>query len=71
MIEGTIYEHCISVSAFSAPLLPFLPNVIGGPDIWEENKTISKSIEIRGGVIKNPKIISFQNREKEYPHKFR
>jgi len=54
----------------SEALLPFLPKVIGGPDIWEKNKTISKSIEIRNGVIQNPKILSFQNREKEYPHKF-
>ena len=52
-------------------LLPFLPEVIGGPNMWEKNKAISKSIEIRNGVIQNPKIISFQNREKEYPHKFR
>ncbi len=55
----------------SKALLPFLPKVIGGPDVWEEDKTISKSIEIRDGVIQNPKILSFQNREKEYPHKFR
>ncbi len=55
----------------SKALLPFLPKIIGGPNIWEENKTISKSIEIRNGVIKNLKILSFQNREKEYPHKFR
>ncbi len=54
----------------SKALLPFLPKVIGGPDVWEENITISKSIEIRDGVIQNPKILSFQNREKEYPHKF-
>ncbi len=55
----------------SKALLPFLSKVIGGPDMWKEDKTISKSIEIRDGVIQNPKILSFQNREKEYPHKFR
>ena len=55
----------------SKALLPFLPKVIGGPNIWEKNKTISNSIEISNGVIQNPKILSFQNREKEYPHKFR
>ena len=54
----------------SEALLPFLPKVLGGPDIWKKNKTISKSIEIFNGVIQNPKILSFQNREKEYPHKF-
>jgi len=55
----------------SKALLPFLSDVIGGPNTWEKNKTISKSIEIRNGVIQNTKILSFQNREKEYPHKFR
>ena len=54
----------------SEALLPFLPIVIGGPNKWEKNKTISKAIEIRNGVIQNPKILSFQNREKEYPHQF-
>lgn len=54
----------------SEALLPFLPIVIGGPNMWEKNKIISKSIEILNGVIQNPKILSFQNREKEYPHKF-
>ena len=55
----------------SKALLPFLPVVMGGANAWDKNITISKSIEIREGVIQNPKILSFQNREKEYPHKFR
>ncbi|MEN8138128.1 MAG: N(5)-(carboxyethyl)ornithine synthase [Bacteroidota bacterium] len=55
----------------SKALLPFLPEVLGGANAWDKNITISKSIEIREGVIQNPKILSFQNREKEYPHKFR
>jgi len=53
----------------SIALLPFLSKIIEGPDMWEKSKTISKSIEILNGVIQNPKILSFQNREKEYPHK--
>ncbi len=55
----------------SKALLPFLTNVIGGPTVWKKNKTISKSIEINAGVIQNPKILSFQNRETEYPHMFK
>ncbi len=55
----------------SKALLPFLPKVIGGPKVWETSTTISKSIEIRKGVIQNPKILSFQNREKESPHNFK
>ncbi len=55
----------------SEAILPFLPVVIGGPKTWEKNKTISKAIEIRDGKIQNSKILTFQNREKEYPHNIR
>ena len=55
----------------SKALLPFLPIIMEGADAWDKNITISKSIEIREGVIQNSKILSFQNREKEYPHIFR
>lgn len=78
--DGKYYyavDHCPSYYWNSASweiskaILPFLPVVLGGANMWDKNITISKSIEIREGVIQNPKIISFQNREKEYPHKFR
>ena len=55
----------------SKALLPFLPDVLKGASAWDKNISILKSIEIREGIIQNPKILSFQNREKEYPHKFR
>lgn len=55
----------------SKALLPFLPEVLEGANAWEKNKTISKAIEIRDGIIQNSKIISFQNREKEYPYNIR
>ncbi len=55
----------------SKAILPFLPEVMKGANAWDKNISILKSIEIREGVIQNPKILSFQNREKEYPHKFR
>ncbi|MBL7139192.1 MAG: alanine dehydrogenase, partial [Bacteroidales bacterium] len=55
----------------SEALLPFLPIVMKGQEAWENDKTISKAIEINNGIIQNQKIISFQNREKEYPHQFR
>ncbi len=53
----------------SKAILPFLPIVIGGPNRWKENQTILNSLEIKNGIIQNSKILSFQNREKEYPHK--
>ena len=52
----------------SNSLTPYLPVVMGGPDKWAENETIRRAIEIKAGVVQNPKILSFQNRETTYPH---
>ena len=54
----------------SESLLPFLPIVMNGRKAWEKDQTITKAIEINSGIIQNQKIISFQKRNKEYPHKF-
>ena len=53
----------------SAALIPHLHNVMSGPDGWEESETIRRAIEIRDGVVQNPRILSFQNREPDYPHR--
>jgi alanine dehydrogenase len=52
----------------SDALLPYLPTVMAGPEAWDTDVTIRKAIEIRDGVVQNPKILSFQNRSQEYPH---
>ena len=52
----------------SQALLPHLPTVLSGPQAWEADPTISRAIEIRDGVIQNPKILSFQGRSAEFPH---
>ena len=52
----------------SNSLIPYLPIVMGGPERWAESETIRRAIEIQDGVVQNPKILSFQNREAEYPH---
>ncbi|MQA62657.1 MAG: alanine dehydrogenase [Actinophytocola sp.] len=52
----------------SEALLPYLPTVLGGPSAWDADETIRRSIEIREGVIQNPKVLSFQGRAPEYPH---
>lgn len=49
-------------------LIPYLPVIMEGPDKWEESETIRRAIEIKEGIIQNPKINSFQNRSTEYPH---
>ncbi|MGO1489314.1 MAG: alanine dehydrogenase, partial [Arachnia sp.] len=50
----------------SEALTPHLRTVMSGN--WEENQIIARAIEIRDGVVQNPKILSFQGRQKEYPH---
>jgi alanine dehydrogenase len=78
-VEGKFYysvDHSPSYYWNSASwdisdaLLPFLPIVMKGRKAWENDKTISKAIEINSGIIQNQKIISFQKRNKEYPYKF-
>lgn len=47
----------------------YLPIVMGGPQYWEQSETVRRAVEIHGGVIRNQKIISFQQREPDYPHR--
>lgn len=54
--------------AISAALIVYLPEIIGGWNSWQENETIRKAINIDKGVVKNPTILSFQNRQSYYPH---
>ncbi len=61
------YWNSASVE-ISEAILPFIDVVMGGPDSWKANETISNAIEIREGVIQNKKILTFQNRSEEYPH---
>ena len=52
----------------SEALLPHLRAVLSGPPGWESSETVRRSIEIRDGVIQNPRILSFQHRAPDYPH---
>jgi len=54
--------------SISAALIVYLPTVLAGRYSWQENETIRRAINIDGGVIQNPSILSFQNREPDYPH---
>ena len=53
----------------SSALIPHLRTVMSGPDVWERSETIRRAIEVRDGVVQNPRILSFQDREPEYPHR--
>ena len=52
----------------SEALLEYLPIVMSGPAAWGANETIERAIEIREGVIQNPRIFSFQNRLPNFPY---
>ena len=53
----------------SNSLVPYLPVIMEGPEKWAKSETIRRAIEIKDGVIQNPKITTFQNRSSEYPHR--
>jgi alanine dehydrogenase len=55
----------------SEALLPHIETVLDGPAMWNVTPTISRAIEIRDGVVLNPKILSFQHRDDGYPHPVR
>jgi alanine dehydrogenase len=52
----------------SEALLPFLETVVSGPEAWTSNETIRRAIEIRDGVVLNPDVLQFQQRNPAYPH---
>jgi alanine dehydrogenase len=52
----------------SEALIPYLRTVMDGPTSWDRDPTIRLAIEIREGVIQNPKILSFQGRAADHPH---
>ena len=53
----------------SEALIPHLRAVMSGPAGWEGSETIRRAVEIQDGVVLNPRILSFQNRQAEYPHR--
>ena len=52
----------------SEALLPYLPLVAAGPEGWEGEEVLRRAVEIREGVIRNPRILAFQKRALEFPH---
>ncbi len=55
----------------STGLLPYLPAVMAGAEGWAGEQTLARAIEIEDGVVRNPKILSFQDRDEGYPHPVR
>ena len=54
--------------SISAALIVYLQTVIEGPEGWLESETIRRAIVIEQGVVKHSPILSFQNRNQEFPH---
>lgn len=54
--------------SISAALIVYLPVFLDGRDGWQQDETIRRAISIDGGVIQNSSILSFQNRDSNYPH---
>lgn len=52
----------------SEALLPYLPTVLAGRDAWRADQTVRRAIEVLDGSVLNPNILSFQNRQTQYPH---
>ena len=52
----------------SEALLPYLPIVAAGPDAWDAEEVLRRAIEIRDGVVQNPKALAFQGRAADFPH---
>lgn len=52
----------------SEALIPFLATVMSGGEAWAADQTIRRAIEIREGVVQNPRILSFQHRSSAFPH---
>jgi alanine dehydrogenase len=54
--------------AISAALIVHIPSVAAGRESWQQNETIRRAVNIDAGVVVKPAILSFQNRQPEYPH---
>jgi alanine dehydrogenase len=53
--------------SISAALIVHLPTVVEGRAAWRKSEIIRRAVNIEGGVIVKPAILSFQNRQPDYP----
>lgn len=47
----------------SEALLPYLRTVLEGRDAWEADQTVRRAVEILDGRVRNPDILTFQQRQ--------
>lgn len=53
----------------SSAILPLIDNISSNIEGYKENSILGQAVEIEKGIIKNPKILKFQNRNESYPYK--
>ena len=54
--------------SISAALIVYVDIVLAGKIGWDNNETIHRAINIEDGVVQKTSILSFQNRQQNYPH---
>ncbi len=47
----------------SQVVIAYLERVLGGPDSWAQDETLRRAIDIQDGEIRNPKILSFRQKD--------
>ena len=57
--------------SISGALVVHLPTVLAGHDAWQLNETVRRAVVIEGGVVLLPAVLTFQNREADYPHRIK
>lgn len=57
-----------STAKISEALIPCLATILGGPAAWAADDVIGAAIQMRDGVIVDPRIAAYQKRAPEYPH---
>lgn len=60
-----------ATAEISEVVLMYLADVMAGPAGWDGCDVIQRAIEIRQGQVVNPKILSFQGRSPNFPHRKR
>jgi alanine dehydrogenase len=54
--------------SISAALIVHLPTIAAGRESWQYNETIRRAINIDNGVVQKADILTYQNRQQDYPH---
>ena len=54
--------------SLSAAMIVHLPTVAAGREVWPQNETIQRAVNIDEGTIVKENILSLQGRQLDYPH---